>query len=248
MGVWVSARGLRRVGFFGTRTVPLGAGRGGTDGAAAGALAGAAAHASRGRRWLVGATGRRPLRPLLTDHNADFLARAEAFDRAADAIEALGGGAALTAFEAAGSRDRRGAGVQARPGRAWPRAGRWRAASPCGRAGCRGRRGRRRRGGTSCASRPGRPPSRPCGAGEDLVGGVPVDPAAGVRASSSTGRPPSASSSRGQRVGAADELGVLPEEPDADHRQDQHAPRRRRRSSGVPSGSAGRPRLPTRTK
>jgi hypothetical protein len=28
-----------------------------------------------------------PLRPLLTDHNADFLARPEAFDRAADVIE-----------------------------------------------------------------------------------------------------------------------------------------------------------------
>jgi hypothetical protein len=28
-----------------------------------------------------------PLRPIMTDHNADFLGRAEAFDVAADALE-----------------------------------------------------------------------------------------------------------------------------------------------------------------
>jgi hypothetical protein len=36
---------------------------------------------------VVRARDGQPLRTLLTDHNADFLARPEAFDRAADVIE-----------------------------------------------------------------------------------------------------------------------------------------------------------------
>ncbi|MDQ0933091.1 hypothetical protein [Streptomyces turgidiscabies] len=88
-GVWVSARGLRRVGFLGTRT-------------------------TRWEKVVVVRTVQRPVRwlglprtvqgqalvlvrrdraaddlaPLLTTHNADFLGRTEAFDRAADSVEA----------------------------------------------------------------------------------------------------------------------------------------------------------------
>jgi hypothetical protein len=89
MGVWVSAHGLRRVGFFATRT-------------------------SRWRDIVSVRTVQQPVRwlglprtvqgqaltlvrkgrgsdempPLLTTHGADFLARPEAFDRAADTVEA----------------------------------------------------------------------------------------------------------------------------------------------------------------
>ncbi|WP_405998145.1 hypothetical protein [Streptomyces sp. NBC_00829] len=88
MGVWVSRHGLRRVAFFATTTMPWN-------------------HASAVRtvqqpvRWLglprtvqgqalvVVRQGGEPL-PLLTDHNADFLSRTEAFDRAADTVEAWG--------------------------------------------------------------------------------------------------------------------------------------------------------------
>jgi hypothetical protein len=89
MGAWVSERGLRQVGFFITRTV-------------------------RWEQVVAVRTVQQPVRwlglprtvqgqalvlvrqdraaddlpPLLTTHNADFLARAEAFDRAADKIEA----------------------------------------------------------------------------------------------------------------------------------------------------------------
>ena len=66
-----------------------------------------------------------------------------------------------------------------RPVRACCRAGRWRAASPCGRAGCPGRRGRRPRAGTSSASRPGASSVSALPPGEDRVGRVPVDAAAG---------------------------------------------------------------------
>lgn len=88
MGVWVSARGLRRVGFFVTRTTPweqvlavrtvqqpvrwLGLPR---------TVQGQALTLVRADR----ATGDEP--PLMTTHNADFLARTEAFDRAADVVE-----------------------------------------------------------------------------------------------------------------------------------------------------------------
>ncbi len=86
VGVWVSMHGLRRVGFFVTTTVPW-------------------SHSTAVRtvqqpvRWLglprtvqgqallLVRQGAEPL-PLLTDHNADFLSRVEAFDRAADTVEA----------------------------------------------------------------------------------------------------------------------------------------------------------------
>lgn len=89
MGVWVSARGLRRVGFLGT-------------------------HTARWKQVVSVRTVQQPVRwlglprtvqgqalvlvskdraleqvpPLLTTHGADFLARPQAFDRAADTVEA----------------------------------------------------------------------------------------------------------------------------------------------------------------
>ncbi|WP_122615092.1 hypothetical protein [Streptomyces sp. Tu 4128] len=89
MGVWVSAHGVRQVGFLSTRTVAwqqvasmrtvqqpvrwLGLPR-----------------TVQGQALLLVRQGRStdPLPPLLTTHNSDFLAREEAFDRAADAVEA----------------------------------------------------------------------------------------------------------------------------------------------------------------
>ncbi|MGW6460474.1 hypothetical protein ACWF94_31885 [Streptomyces sp. NPDC055078] len=89
MGVWVSRHGLRRVGFFLTTTVEW-------------SQASEVRTVQQPVRWLGlprtvqgqalllvrSGAGRRgePL-ALLTDHNADFLSRVEAFDRAADAVE-----------------------------------------------------------------------------------------------------------------------------------------------------------------
>ncbi|MGC9542606.1 hypothetical protein [Streptomyces sp. UG1] len=88
-GVWVSARGLRRVNFLVTRTVPweqvvavrtvqqpvrwLGLPR-----------------TVQGQALMLVRQGRSAddMPTLMTTHNADFLARVAAFDRAADAIEA----------------------------------------------------------------------------------------------------------------------------------------------------------------
>ncbi|CAM5663384.1 hypothetical protein [Streptomyces aurantiogriseus] len=89
MGVWVSARGLRHVGFFLTRTVPW-------DRVVA------VRTVQQPVRWLglprtVQGQALTLVRQdraaedamlLLTTHGADFLARFEAFDRAADAVEA----------------------------------------------------------------------------------------------------------------------------------------------------------------
>ncbi|MFD0317631.1 hypothetical protein [Streptomyces flavalbus] len=88
MGVWVSAHGLRRVGFLATRTVPW-------DRVVA------VRTVQQPVRWLglprtvqgqaVLLTQRdrseQDTPPLLTTHNADFLARPESFDRAADSVE-----------------------------------------------------------------------------------------------------------------------------------------------------------------
>ena len=88
MGVWVSARGLRHVGFLTTRTAPW-------------AQVVSVRTVQQPVRWLglprtvQGQTlllGRQgdpagPV-PLMTTHNADFVGRAEAFDRAADSVEA----------------------------------------------------------------------------------------------------------------------------------------------------------------
>ncbi|MFK4103389.1 phage holin family protein [Streptomyces sp. NPDC019531] len=89
VGVWVSARGVRRVGFLFTRTVSWEQVVG-------------VRTAQQPVRWLglprtvqgqaltLVRRGRSPeaVPPLLTTHNADFLARGQAFDRAADAVEA----------------------------------------------------------------------------------------------------------------------------------------------------------------
>ncbi|MDX3524588.1 hypothetical protein [Streptomyces scabiei] len=89
VGIWVSARGVRQVGFFRTRTASwepnvsvrtvqqpvrwLGLPR-----------------SVQGQALLLVRTDRvqEYVTPLMTTHNADFLARTEAFDRAADKIVA----------------------------------------------------------------------------------------------------------------------------------------------------------------
>ncbi|MFF9572528.1 hypothetical protein [Streptomyces sp. NPDC014685] len=89
MGAWVSRHGVRRVGFLSTTTVPwnriaeirtvqqpvrwLGFPR-----------------TVQGQALILVRQGGQPMEPLLTDNNADFLTRGEAFDRAADTLEAWG--------------------------------------------------------------------------------------------------------------------------------------------------------------
>ncbi|MBL1084906.1 hypothetical protein JK359_23535 [Streptomyces actinomycinicus] len=89
MGVWVSGRGLRRVGFLRTRTLPW-------------ARVVSVRTVQQPVRWLglprtvqgqALALVRKDRRaedtpPLLTTHGLDFLGRPVAFDRAADAVEA----------------------------------------------------------------------------------------------------------------------------------------------------------------
>ncbi|WP_330173314.1 hypothetical protein OG875_06710 [Streptomyces sp. NBC_01498] len=88
VGTWVSRYGVRRVGLLATRTAPW-------DDATE------IRTVQQPVRWLglprtvqgqalllVLRGGDRRL--LLTDHNADFLGRSEAFDRAADTVEAWG--------------------------------------------------------------------------------------------------------------------------------------------------------------
>ncbi|NXY94123.1 PH domain-containing protein [Streptomyces sp. BR123] len=86
-GVWVSRSGLRRVGFFGARSVAwnditeirtvqqpvrwLGLPR-----------------TVQGQALTAACRDGVELPALLTDHNPDFLSRSEAFDRAADTVEA----------------------------------------------------------------------------------------------------------------------------------------------------------------
>lgn len=88
MGTWVSARGLRQVSLFSTRTTPW-------------AQVVAVRTVQQPVRWLglprtvqgqallLTRRGRsaEALPPLLTSHNADFLGREPAFDRAADSVE-----------------------------------------------------------------------------------------------------------------------------------------------------------------
>lgn len=88
VGLWVSAYGLRRVGLVNTVTLRW-------------AEVAAVRTVQQPVRWLglprtvqgqaldvVRAGDGGPLRTLLTDHNADFLQRPDAFDRAADVVEA----------------------------------------------------------------------------------------------------------------------------------------------------------------
>ncbi|MHC0433741.1 hypothetical protein ACX6XY_26750 [Streptomyces sp. O3] len=87
MGTWVSGRGLRQVGFFVTRTVPW-------------QQVQEVRTVQQPVRWLglprtvqgqalvlVRSGDAQSAAPLFTDRSADFLARSEAFDRAADAVE-----------------------------------------------------------------------------------------------------------------------------------------------------------------
>ncbi|MFF4323005.1 PH domain-containing protein [Streptomyces sp. NPDC001568] len=86
-GVWVSPYGLRRVGFFRTRSL-------------AWSEVDAIRTVQQPVRWLglprtvqgqaltVAGRSGPDLPVLLTDHNADFLSRGEAFDRAAGTLEA----------------------------------------------------------------------------------------------------------------------------------------------------------------
>ncbi|CAL9308872.1 MULTISPECIES: hypothetical protein [unclassified Streptomyces] len=86
VGTWVSRHGVRQVRFLRTVTVPW-------------ARTASLRTVQQPVRWLglprtvqgqalvLARQGGEPL-TLLTDHNADFLARVEAFDRAADTVEA----------------------------------------------------------------------------------------------------------------------------------------------------------------
>ena len=87
MGAWVSRHGVRRVGFLKTSTVPWN-------------QISAVRTVQQPVRWLglprtvqgqalvVDRRRGEAVEPLITDNNADFLARPEAFDRAADTVEA----------------------------------------------------------------------------------------------------------------------------------------------------------------
>ncbi|MGW7579453.1 hypothetical protein [Streptomyces sp. NPDC054765] len=87
VGVWVSAHGLRQVNLLRTATEPW----------SAIASVGTRQQPVRwlglprtvqGQALIVERTQGEPLRALITDHNGDFLSRPEAFERAADVLEA----------------------------------------------------------------------------------------------------------------------------------------------------------------
>lgn len=87
VGFWVSGRGLRQVGLFYTVTLPwdqVGSVRTAQQPVKVLGLP----RTVMGQALVVTRAGGAQLRPLLTDHNADFWHRTEAFDMAADAIEA----------------------------------------------------------------------------------------------------------------------------------------------------------------
>ncbi|QNP65630.1 hypothetical protein [Streptomyces genisteinicus] len=88
MGTWVSRHGVRRVAFFSTTTLAWNRST-------------ALRTVQQPVRWLglprtvqgqalLLVTQRGEQIPLMTDHDADFLSRLEAFDRAADTVEAWG--------------------------------------------------------------------------------------------------------------------------------------------------------------
>jgi hypothetical protein len=86
VGVWVSGKGLRQTGFFSTVTVPwrkVGSVRTAQQPVRVMGLP----RSVQGQALIITRKGGESLRPQLTDHNADFLGRVEAFDVAADAIE-----------------------------------------------------------------------------------------------------------------------------------------------------------------
>ncbi len=85
-GVWLSGKGLRQVGFFGTVTVPWSKVAGVRTAQQPVKVLGLP-RTVMGQALIITRKGGGSLRPMLTDHNADFLGRVEAFDIAADAIE-----------------------------------------------------------------------------------------------------------------------------------------------------------------
>ncbi|WUV84900.1 hypothetical protein OG552_26970 [Streptomyces sp. NBC_01476] len=86
VGVWLSGKGVRQVGYFGTVTVPWGRVASVRTAQQPVKVMGLP-RTVQGQALLITRRGGQSLRPLLTDHNADFLGRIEAFDIAADAIE-----------------------------------------------------------------------------------------------------------------------------------------------------------------
>ncbi|MFV0127450.1 hypothetical protein ACLGI4_07020 [Streptomyces sp. HMX112] len=86
MGAWVSRHGVRRVRLFRTVTVAWGQTSAVRTVQQPVRLLGLP-RTVQGQALVVVRRGGEQL-ALLTDHNADFLARVEAFDRAADAVEA----------------------------------------------------------------------------------------------------------------------------------------------------------------
>lgn len=86
VGVWVSGKGLRQTAFFTTVTVPwrkVGSVRTAQQPVRVLGLP----RTVQGQALIITRQGGEPLRAQLTDHNADFLGRVEAFDVAADTIE-----------------------------------------------------------------------------------------------------------------------------------------------------------------
>lgn len=88
VGTWVSRHGVRRVRFFRTVTVPWERAASVRTVQQPVRLLGLPRSVQGQALVLVPRSGSGEPLTLLTDHNADFLARVEAFDRAADAIEA----------------------------------------------------------------------------------------------------------------------------------------------------------------
>lgn len=89
VGAWVSLRRRTPGGLPPYDHRAVGGRRGGPHGAAAGEVA-RFPRTVQGQALIVVRKGGEPLAPLVTDHNADFLARAEAFERATDSVEAWG--------------------------------------------------------------------------------------------------------------------------------------------------------------
>ncbi|MFH8881143.1 hypothetical protein [Streptomyces californicus] len=87
VGAWVSRHGVRRVGFLRTTTVAW------NDAAAVRTVQQPVKwmgfpRTVQGQALVVVRRGGETLPPLVSDHNADFLGRQEAFERATDAVEA----------------------------------------------------------------------------------------------------------------------------------------------------------------
>jgi hypothetical protein len=86
VGFWLSAKGLRQCRLFSTVTVPWDQVTG-VRTAQQPVRVLELPRTVQGQALIVTRTNGQQLRPLITDHNADFLGRTEAFDMAADAIE-----------------------------------------------------------------------------------------------------------------------------------------------------------------